>query len=278
MWGPPGGQQAGGLWLVAEPSRQAFLAKAQQWWPTQHSSGCPQPLARSHTLSRRRLPTRSGVPAAVCWKATNLLGEGAFTLAHGYDQAVARDSRDSSGRLRFLAFRDAAELLAGCAARASACRQARGHGVCLRPPSGGLGVDVILLWGGLQNAPGNGWTQGANRGHFHVVQQSLRMLNICLCIRYRSSWLPGFGMALPKADMALGCVACLTCKLSTRWRKGWPRPSEFGGVQLLKLVVPSATWPDGRVCELIRASETDGSCALCGATVCDETHVAWGSM
>ena len=54
------------------------------------------------------------------------------------------------------------------------------------------------------------------------------------------------------------------------------KAKRFGGVQLLKLVVPSATWPDGRVCELIRASETDGSCALCGATVCDETHVAWG--
>ena len=77
----------------------------------------PQPLAPSHTLSRRRLPTRSGVPAAVCWRATRLLGEGAFTLAHGYDLAVAKDSRDSSGRLRFLAFRDAAELFSQAASR-----------------------------------------------------------------------------------------------------------------------------------------------------------------
>ena len=77
----------------------------------------PQPLARSHILSRRRLPTRSGVLAAVCWKATKLLGEGGFTLAQGYDQAVARDSRDSSGRLRFLAFRDAAELFSQAASR-----------------------------------------------------------------------------------------------------------------------------------------------------------------
>eukprot|EP00974_Lingulodinium_polyedra_P059462 5727831-Lingulodinium_polyedra.AAC.1 len=54
------------------------------------------------------------------------------------------------------------------------------------------------------------------------------------------------------------------------------KAKKFKEVHLLKLVVAASMWPEGRVAEAIPASMATGECWLCGASCCDEGHVAWG--